>query len=301
MLHEKSEEVHTTLEEWQEFRAHRNPKLENRIVRQNQRLVLQQITCTKLSIKESQLDGALTGGYMGLVLAVRRFDPDTANAFSSFAVPYIRFTALRMVQRYGHSVSIPRSWNERLSQARTMKKFKERELRKIYIERGLDEKSIQLSEEQIAASIGVTLSELEEMQEAWGNREACRMPRDDEDNEIELPDMRDEDDDDEIELTHKELVQSIERSPLPTIAKSVLNYGLAHRFNFKGIRQRESITQEQAEEISREAIAALELIKQDKPFERVLIVTQQVSTSNGCSNAITPSRLQRIRHIAALA
>lgn len=51
-------------------------------------------------------------GYIGLIRAIERFDPQQGCAFSSFAVPYIRGEVLHYLRDKGSVVRIPRRWQE---------------------------------------------------------------------------------------------------------------------------------------------------------------------------------------------
>jgi len=51
-------------------------------------------------------------GYLGLIRAIERFDPNQNSAFSSFAVPYIRGEMLHFLRDKGSLVKIPRRWQE---------------------------------------------------------------------------------------------------------------------------------------------------------------------------------------------
>jgi RNA polymerase sigma-B factor len=51
-------------------------------------------------------------GYMGLIVAVERFDPTQGYAFSSFAVPYIKGEMLHFLRDRSSTVRIPRRWQQ---------------------------------------------------------------------------------------------------------------------------------------------------------------------------------------------
>lgn len=51
-------------------------------------------------------------GYLGLIRAIERFDPQQNRAFSSFAVPYIRGEMLHFLRDKGSIIKIPRRWQE---------------------------------------------------------------------------------------------------------------------------------------------------------------------------------------------
>ncbi|UZQ52761.1 RNA polymerase sigma factor SigF [Trichothermofontia sichuanensis B231] len=51
-------------------------------------------------------------GYIGLIRAIERFNPNQGCAFSSFAVPYIRGEILHFLRDRGSTVKVPRRWQE---------------------------------------------------------------------------------------------------------------------------------------------------------------------------------------------
>jgi RNA polymerase sigma-B factor len=51
-------------------------------------------------------------GYLGLIRAIERFNPEQSHAFSSFAVPYIRGEILHFLRDKGSLVKIPRRLQE---------------------------------------------------------------------------------------------------------------------------------------------------------------------------------------------
>ncbi|HEY9905565.1 MAG TPA: RNA polymerase sigma factor SigF [Candidatus Sericytochromatia bacterium] len=51
-------------------------------------------------------------GFLGLIRAIERFDPNQNHAFSSFAVPFIRGEMLHFLRDKGSLVKIPRRWQE---------------------------------------------------------------------------------------------------------------------------------------------------------------------------------------------
>lgn len=51
-------------------------------------------------------------GYLGLIRAIERFNPNQGCAFSSFAVPYIRGEMLHFLRDRSSTVKIPRRWQQ---------------------------------------------------------------------------------------------------------------------------------------------------------------------------------------------
>jgi len=61
-------------------------------------------------------------GYLGLIRAIERFDPNQGYAFSSFAVPYIRGEILHFLRDRSSLVKIPRRWQELYQQGQKARK-----------------------------------------------------------------------------------------------------------------------------------------------------------------------------------
>lgn len=61
-------------------------------------------------------------GYLGLIRAIERFNPNQSHAFSSFAVPFIRGEMLHFLRDKGSLVKIPRRWQELQQQGQQVTK-----------------------------------------------------------------------------------------------------------------------------------------------------------------------------------
>ncbi|PIG95424.1 RNA polymerase sigma factor SigF [Gloeocapsopsis sp. IPPAS B-1203] len=61
-------------------------------------------------------------GYLGLIRAIERFDPEQGYAFSSFAIPYIRGEILHYLRDRSCAVKIPRRWQEIYNQGQKVRK-----------------------------------------------------------------------------------------------------------------------------------------------------------------------------------
>ncbi len=60
----------------------------------------------------------LQTGFLGLIRAIERFDPDQNRALSSFALPYIRGAVLHYLRDRAHPVRLPRIWQELQARSR---------------------------------------------------------------------------------------------------------------------------------------------------------------------------------------
>lgn len=92
---------------------HRNPSiaLRNQIVRLNTGLV--RTIAHRISRQCAEpYEDLVQLGFLGLIRAIERFNPQQGCTFSSFAVPYIRGEILHFLRDHGSLVKIPRRWQE---------------------------------------------------------------------------------------------------------------------------------------------------------------------------------------------
>ncbi|MBK1989908.1 RNA polymerase sigma factor SigF [Sphaerospermopsis aphanizomenoides BCCUSP55] len=61
-------------------------------------------------------------GYLGLIRAIERFNPNQGYAFSSFAIPYIRGEILHFLRDRSTLVKIPRRWQEIYNEGQKIRK-----------------------------------------------------------------------------------------------------------------------------------------------------------------------------------
>lgn len=93
------------------YRRNASIKLRNCIVDRNRGLVRK--VAHRLSRQCNEpLEDLEQIGYLGLIRAVERFDPQQGCAFSSFAVPYIRGEMLHFLRDRASLIRIPRRWQE---------------------------------------------------------------------------------------------------------------------------------------------------------------------------------------------
>ena len=97
-------------------------------------------------------------GYLGLIRAIERFDPDQGCAFSSFAVPYIRGEMLHFLRDKSSTVRIPRRWQELCAKAKRLRKELAQTLGRLP------------KDNEIAKELGVSISEWRECKLALQNR-----------------------------------------------------------------------------------------------------------------------------------
>lgn len=102
-------------------------------------------------------------GYLGLIRAIERFNPNQGCAFSSFAVPYIRGEVLHFLRDKSSVLKIPRRWQELQ---------KEGEKVRIHLTAKLGRKP---KDDEIAAVLNVSVEEWRETQAAEHNRQALSL------------------------------------------------------------------------------------------------------------------------------
>ncbi len=101
----------------------RNPSLElrNQLVERNLGLVRQVAHRISRQCSEPYEDLEQIG-YLGLIRAIERFDPQQGCAFSSFAIPYIRGEMLHYLRDKGSVMRIPRRWQELYNKGQKIRK-----------------------------------------------------------------------------------------------------------------------------------------------------------------------------------
>ncbi len=97
-------------------------------------------------------------GYLGLIRAIERFDPNQGCAFSSFAVPYIRGEMLHFLRDRSGTVKIPRRWQQLNKEGQRIR------------EALVEKTGRQPSDDEIADLLGVTVQEWRESKLAAKNR-----------------------------------------------------------------------------------------------------------------------------------
>jgi RNA polymerase sigma-B factor len=97
-------------------------------------------------------------GFMGLIRAIERFNPEYGCTFSSFAVPYIRGEILHFLRDRSNMLKIPRRWQELYKQGEQIR------------ENVAKEQGYQPDDQEIAKKLSITLQEWSEICLARQNR-----------------------------------------------------------------------------------------------------------------------------------
>jgi RNA polymerase sigma-B factor len=137
----------------------RNPSIElrNQLVKSNAGLVRK--VAHQISRQSAEpYEDLEQVGYIGLILAIERFDSAKGYAFSSFAVPYIRGEILNFLRDRSSTIKIPRRWQELHRRGKKVRKG-------LTVTLGHPPQEI-----EVARSLGVSLEEWRECKGAVQNR-----------------------------------------------------------------------------------------------------------------------------------
>jgi len=120
-------------------------------------------------------------GVMGLIRAIERFDCDRQNAFSSFAVPYIRGEIQHYLRDKSSTVRIPRQWLETYNHAcKILPDLRERLHR-------------EPTSKEISQALNISIAEWQEVKLACQNRQPVSLDasvsNDEDDGSSSLGDM----------------------------------------------------------------------------------------------------------------
>lgn len=153
---------HQTLLLLREYQQKNSAEIRNHLVELNFGLVRREAHHWVNQCTESY-DDLLQVGCIGLIRAIERFDTTKGNAFSSFALPYIRGEIQHYLRDRGCSVRIPRHWQTLRQQS-------------VEITRNLRVKfNRQPTDSEIAAALNITLAEWHEIKLAHQNREPLSL------------------------------------------------------------------------------------------------------------------------------
>jgi len=151
---ELKQEISQLLREYQQSRSER---VRNQLVQLNFGLVRKEAHYWVNQCSEGYED-LLQVGCMGLIRAIEKFELSKGNAFSSYAMPYIRGEIQHYLRDKGVTVRIPRRWLALQQQAAGVS----RSLREQY--------NRQPTDRELAAALEISLSEWQEIKLAWINR-----------------------------------------------------------------------------------------------------------------------------------
>jgi RNA polymerase sigma-B factor len=108
-------------------------------------------------------DDLVQVGSIGLLRAIERFEPEKGNAFSSFAIPYIRGEIQHYLRDKVNTVRIPRRWLQIRQQAVAV------------IEQFQKENKRHPSDQELTEKLGISLTQWQEIKLAYQNREPLSL------------------------------------------------------------------------------------------------------------------------------
>ncbi|MGL5808272.1 MAG: RNA polymerase sigma factor SigF [Xenococcaceae cyanobacterium] len=147
---------------FQNYQKSKEPELRNQIMELNLGLVKKEARHWVNQCHESYED-LLQVGCIGLIRAIERFDLEKGNAFSSFAIPYIRGEIQHYLRDKSCTVRIPRRWLEiRRQSVSVIQHFRENYHR-------------QPNDSEIAQVLEISLREWQEIKLAYQNREPLSL------------------------------------------------------------------------------------------------------------------------------
>jgi RNA polymerase sigma-B factor len=167
------------LQLFQDYQQSRDLQLRNRIMNLNFGLVRREAHYWVNQCNESYED-LLQVGCLGLLRAIERFDCTKGNAFSSFAMPYIRGEIQHYLRDRSTSIRIPRRWLEIYRQANGL-------IRSFRVEYNR-----QPTDLEIAQKLNISLQDWQEIKLAYDNREPVSLDtpvNGDEDGQTSLGDL----------------------------------------------------------------------------------------------------------------
>ncbi len=147
---------------FQQYQKTKNIRLRNQLLEINIGLVRKEAHYWTNQCNES-FEDLLQIGSIGLLRAVEKFEPEKGNAFSSFAVPYIRGEIQHYLRDKANTVRIPRRWVQIKQQSvKVIEKFQQEYKR-------------QPSDQEIADLLCVSQQQWQEVKLAYQNRDPLSL------------------------------------------------------------------------------------------------------------------------------
>ncbi|MEC4891593.1 MAG: RNA polymerase sigma factor SigF [Oscillatoria sp. PMC 1051.18] len=151
-----------SMELLQDYQKSGDARLRNQILKLNFGLVRKEAHHWVNQCNESYEDLVQVGS-IGLLRAIERFDLSKGNAFSSFAIPYVRGEIQHYLRDKSSSLRIPRRWLEiRHSAAAVTRDLREKLNR-------------QPTDAEVAQALEISLKEWQEIKLAYQNREPLSL------------------------------------------------------------------------------------------------------------------------------
>ncbi|ELS02244.1 RNA polymerase sigma factor, sigma-70 family [Xenococcus sp. PCC 7305] len=151
-----------SLKLFQDYRANPSTKLRNKIVELNFGLVKKEANHWVHKCNESYED-LLQVSCIGLIRAIERFDINKGNAFSSFAMPYVRGEIQHYLRDKSSTLRIPRRWLEKKQKSVT------------FINNFRKDCNRQPTDLEISQYLDVSLKEWQDIKLAYKNRKPLSL------------------------------------------------------------------------------------------------------------------------------
>lgn len=147
---------------FQQYKKTSDPKIRNKIMELNYGLVKKEAYHWVNQCNES-FEDLLQVGSIGLIRAIERFEFDKGNAFSSFAIPYIRGEIQHYLRDKSPTLRIPRRWLELRQKSSS------------FIHEFRDKHHRQPSNSEIANYLNVSTKEWQDIKLAYQNRKPLSL------------------------------------------------------------------------------------------------------------------------------
>lgn len=163
----------------QQYQNYQNTEIRNKITELNFGLVKKEAHHWMNQCHESYED-LLQVGSIGLIRAIERFDVEKGNAFSSFAIPYIRGEIQHYLRDKSCTLRIPRRWLELRQKSIS------------FVHNFREELNRQPTDLEIAQHLEISLKEWQDIKLAYQNRKPLSLDvsvNNDNDNQTSLCDL----------------------------------------------------------------------------------------------------------------
>ncbi|HEY9705856.1 MAG TPA: RNA polymerase sigma factor SigF [Allocoleopsis sp.] len=146
----------------QDYQQSQSSTIRNRLVEINLGLVRKEAHYWVHQCHEN-FEDLMQVGCIGLIRAIEKFNASKGNAFSSFAVPYIRGEIQHYLRDKSVTVRLPRQWLDIQKQAVNVTQNLRIQLKR------------QPTDTEIAASLNISIQEWQEIKLAYHNREPLSL------------------------------------------------------------------------------------------------------------------------------
>jgi RNA polymerase sigma-B factor len=242
---------------FQEYQKEPSTKVRNKIVELNFGLVKKESYHWVNQCNES-FEDLLQVGSIGLIRAIERFDVEKGNAFSSFAIPYIRGEIQHYLRDKSTTLRIPRRWLELKQKSVT------------FVHNFREEYHRQPTNLDIAQHLEVSIKEWQDIQLAYQNRKPLSLDisvNNDLDNQTSLCDLVSDPKHRSFHLVYEDRVRLQQAlGELEERTRDVLEFVFLHDLTQKETAQMLNIS---VVTVSRQLKKGLNLLKKSMASEKI--------------------------------